>query len=139
MKKNYVMVDYESVQPKSLELLKPAHFHLRVFLGPNNKRVASGLATAMQPMGTRAEYVQSNASANNALDFFIVYYLGKLAQREPHAQFTVITKDHGFDPLVAHLCSLGVAVKRAESIESMSEFAAAQPAKPKPMSSGNPI
>jgi uncharacterized LabA/DUF88 family protein len=129
MKKHFVLVDYESVQPKSLELLKPSHFHLRVFLGPKNTKVTSGLATVMQPMGTRAEYVQSTESAKNALDFYIVYYLGKLAQKEPLAEFTVISKDHGFDPLVAHLRSAGVSVARADSIETMSVFTDVAPAK----------
>ncbi|MCE2990036.1 MAG: PIN domain-containing protein [Nitrosomonadaceae bacterium] len=124
MKKHYVLVDYESVQPKSLGLLKPSHFHLRVFLGPKNTRVTTGLATVMQPMGARAEYVQSTESATNALDFYIVYYLGKLAQKEPLAEFTVISKDHGFDPLVEHLRKLGASIERAESIESMSSVAA---------------
>jgi hypothetical protein len=87
MKKNYVMVDYESVQPKSLELLKPEHFSIRIFLGPTNTKLARGLVTAMQAMGTRAEYVELDVSAKNALDFHIAYYLGRIAAVEPEAYF----------------------------------------------------
>jgi hypothetical protein len=122
MKKNYVMVDYESVQPKSLDLLKPEHFSIRVFLGPTNTKLARGLVTAMQAMGTRAEYIELDVSAKNALDFHIAYYLGKLAAVEADAYFHVISRDQGFDPLITHLKSLGIFAARSESIEQMPCF-----------------
>ncbi len=144
MKKNYVLVDYENVQPKSLELLKPEHFSLRIFLGPTATRVPRGLATAMQPMGSRAEYVELEVSGPNALDFHIAYYLGRLTVAEPTAFFHVISKDHGFDPLIAHLKSQGIFAARSESIEQMPCFvtasaaaAAAAPAKANAAAAGS--
>ena len=37
------------------------------------------------------------------LDFHIAYYLGDLAVKEPDADFYILSKDTGFDPLIEHL------------------------------------
>ena len=42
MKTNYVLVDYENVQPKDLALVKDGPFRVKVFLGPNRRRPGSG-------------------------------------------------------------------------------------------------
>ena len=100
MKINYVLVDYENVQVKSLELLKEDCFQLRVFLGPNNTRLPIELVLAMQRFGERAEYIVLDNSGRNALDFHIAYYLGALVSKEPLGFFHIISKDTGFDPLI---------------------------------------
>lgn len=58
MRTNYVLIDYESVQVKSLELLQQPHFKVRVFLGANNTKLPSDLAVAIQRFGELADYVQ---------------------------------------------------------------------------------
>ncbi|NJM12255.1 MAG: hypothetical protein HC889_10560 [Synechococcaceae cyanobacterium SM1_2_3] len=103
MKTNYVLVDYENVQVQSLSLLKGDHFHVRVFLGPNNTKLPVDLVLAMQELGERAEYVVLETSGRNALDFHIAYYLGALASAEPSGFFHIISGDTGFDPLIQHL------------------------------------
>lgn len=124
MKINYVLVDYENVQVKSLELLKDEHFRVRVFLGPNNTRLPVELVLAMQELGERAEYVVLGTSGRNALDFHIAYYLGKLAVVEPSGFFHIISKDTGFDPLIQHLKSKKIFAARSASIEEMPCFLA---------------
>lgn len=66
VKINYVLVDYENVQVKSLELLKGEHFRVRVFLGPNNTKLPVDLVLAMQELGERAEYVVLETSGRRA-------------------------------------------------------------------------
>ena len=39
----------------------------------------------------------------NALDFHIAYYIGRLATSNTNCFFHIISKDTGFDPLIAHL------------------------------------
>jgi hypothetical protein len=70
-------------------------------------------------MGTRAEYVRINGSGKNALDFHIAYYLGQLATQHPDAAFHVISRDTGFDPLVAFMRGRGIPVDRLASLEAM--------------------
>jgi hypothetical protein len=124
MRTNYVLIDYENLPVKSLELLQEPHFRLRVFLGPKNSKLPTELVVAMQRMGERGEYVVLETSSPNALDFHIAYYLGRLAVEEPASFFHIISADKGFDPLLKHLKGKGVFAVRSESIESMPCFKA---------------
>ncbi len=92
---------------------------MRVFLGKSNTKIHSELAIAMQKLGNRGDYVMLESSGSNALDFHIAYYLGVLASANPTARFHIISKDTGFDPLVAHLSSRAIEASRSVSIEAM--------------------
>lgn len=122
MKTNYILVDYENVQVKSLALLKDEHFRVRVFLGPNNTKLPVDLVLPMQELGERAEYIVLETAGRNALDFHIAYYLGVLASKEPLGFFHIISKDTGFDPLIQHLKSKKIFAARSASIEEMPCF-----------------
>ena len=122
MKNNYVLIDYENVQVKSLDLLKGDHFRVHVFLGPKNMKLQRDLVIAMQTFGERGKYVTLEAHGKNALDFHIAYYLGVLASVDPGAVFHVISKDTGFDPLLQHLKGKGIACDRSNSVETMPCF-----------------
>ena len=123
MNTHYVLIDYENVHVQSLALLKGEQFRVRVFLGKSNTKIHSELAIAMQKLGDRADYIMLEASGSNALDFHIAYYLGVFASVEPTSHFHIISKDKGFDPLIAHLNRRAMHAARAISIESMSCFA----------------
>jgi hypothetical protein len=122
LKTNYVLIDYENVQVKSLALLQGEQFRVRVFLGPNNKRLPIELVLPMQELGNRAEYITLETAGANALDFHIAYYLGVLATADPSAFFHIISKDTGFDPLIKHLKSRKIFSTRSASIEEMPCF-----------------
>lgn len=100
---NYVLIDYENVQPASLDGLDAEHFRVVVFVGASQNKLAFEMAAALQRLGPRAEYVKITGNGHNASDFHIACYLGLLAAREPHAYFHVISKDTGFDALIQHL------------------------------------
>ncbi|MBI3916953.1 MAG: hypothetical protein HY322_08095 [Betaproteobacteria bacterium] len=116
MKTNYVLIDYENVQPTDLGLLRDGPFKVRVFLGPNQARIPVSLATALQALGRDAEYVVLESAGSNALDFHIAYYVGVLSAQEPSAYFHIISKDTGFDPLIKHLKGKGVLAQRSTHI-----------------------
>ena len=128
MKTNYVLVDYENVQPKDFGLLRDGPFRVKLFLGPNQSKIPVSLASALQALGGSAEYVPLEASGANALDFHIAYYIGVLSTHEPSAFFHIISKDAGFDPLIKHLKGKGVFAHRAECIAAMPFFRPAVPA-----------
>ncbi|NMG74754.1 PIN domain-containing protein [Aromatoleum diolicum] len=125
MRTNYVLIDFENVHVKSLDLLKGEHFHVIVFLGPKNTKLPVDLVLAMQAFGERAEYVLLEASGANALDFHLAFHLGRLATADPTGLFHIISKDTGFDPLIVHLKSRKVFAARSESVEEMPCFQAA--------------
>ena len=58
MTTHFVLVDFENVQPKSLGALSPDGAHVRIFAGASQSKVDLGLAQALQPFGTKAEYIQ---------------------------------------------------------------------------------
>lgn len=112
MNSNYVLIDYENVQPTDLGLLRDGPFKVRVFLGPNQAKIPVNLATALQPFGRDAEYVVLESAGSNALDFHVAYYMGVLSVQDPSGIFCVISKDSGFDPLIKHLKGKGVSAQR---------------------------
>ena len=108
MRTNYVLIDYENVQPSDLAMLRDGPFKVKVFLGANQAKIPVALAAALQGLGANAEYVLLASSGSNALDFHIAYYVGILSAQDSSAFFHIISKDTGFDPLIKHLKAKGV-------------------------------
>lgn len=125
---NYVLVDFENVQPKDVGLLKNGPFKVKVFLGPNQSKVPTSLAAALQPLGENAEYIMLETAGNNALDFHIAYYIGALSSTEPTAFFHVISKDSGFDPLLKYLKGKKIFAQRSTCIAEIPYFKPSLPA-----------
>ncbi len=119
LKTNYILIDYENVQTKSLALLKGEQFRVRIFLGPNNTKLPVELVLAMHALGERADYVILETPGVNALDFHIAYYLGILAANDPSGFFHIVSKDTGFDPLITHMKANKIFAVRSISIEEM--------------------
>ena len=120
MSRQYVLVDFENVQPSSLGALKAGDCHVMVFAGQHQTRVDLGLAQALQPFGMHAQYIQIVGSGKDALDFHIAYYIGRLAAEHPKSSFTIVSRDTGFDPLIKHLAKLGIACKRVATLPGAS-------------------
>lgn len=116
MKTNYVLIDYENVQPDAMAVLSEEHFKVIVFVGANQAKVSFDVASALQQMGERAEYVRISGNGSNALDFHIAFYIGQLAAREPDAYFHIVSKDTGFDPLVQHLKTRKILACRSRDV-----------------------
>ena len=116
MKTEFVLVDFENVQPKTLSPLRPGPCKIKVFVGANQSKIPFELARALQVFGPDAEYIQIDGHGRNALDFHIAYYIGRLTAENPGASFHVISKDTGFDPLIKHLKAQGVFSQRSKSL-----------------------
>jgi len=113
---NYVLIDFENVQPSNLEVLQHHSFKVLVFVGATQTKVPFDFATAMQKLGNSAQYVKIGGSGKNALDFHIAYYVGELATNEPGAFFHIISSDTGFDPLIKHLKNKKVKIQRERDL-----------------------
>ena len=120
MNKNYVLIDYENVQPDAMTALEQNHFVVLVFVGSNQAKVTYEVAAVLQRMGDRAGYIKIAGSGKNALDFHIAYYIGQLAAKEPDARFHIVSKDSGFDPLIQHLKTKKISVSRVNDIANLS-------------------
>ncbi|MEW5973534.1 MAG: PIN domain-containing protein [Pseudomonadota bacterium] len=129
---NFVLIDFENVQPKDIHLLKEGPFKVKVFLGVNQSKIPVSLAASLQSLGGSAEYIILESSGKNALDLHIAYYIGFLSAVEPTAFFHIISKDSGFDPLMKNLRDKKIFVQRSASIADIPYFRSALPVAPKP-------
>jgi hypothetical protein len=127
---NYVLVDFENVQPDSLAALANGQFRVKVFVGASQAkgRISFELSHSMQTLGANAEYVKITRNGPNAVDMHIAYYIGRVLEKEPNAVIHIISKDTDFDPLVEYLLAKGSACKRVKTIAEVPKLAARAPA-----------
>jgi hypothetical protein len=116
---NYVLIDYESVQPASIAVLEQECFKVMIFVGEKQAKVSFEVAASLQRLGAKAAYVKMAGSGPNALDFHIAFYIGQLSAAEPDAYFHIISKDTGFDPLVAHLKTKKIFAARSKDVSEI--------------------
>ena len=112
MATNYILIDFENVHPKNLELVTKHPFKVFVFVGANQTKLPFDLADTMQLLGNDAKYIKIAGNGQNALDFHIAYYIGELAGKDPDGHFHIISKDKGFDPLIKYLKGRKIKVMR---------------------------
>ena len=65
-----------------------------------------------EALGECARYVKIGATGRNALDFHLAFSLGELVLEDPGGAFRIVSKDSGFDSLIAHLQVRGLDVER---------------------------
>jgi len=119
LKTNFVLIDFENVQPENLALLLGGGFKILVFVGALQSKLPRALVLRLHSLGDLAEYVEIEGSGRNALDFHIAYYIGRLAAENPTASFHIITKDTGFDFLIKHLNSKKVSCQRHSALDDL--------------------
>jgi hypothetical protein len=119
LKTDFVLIDFENVQPKDMACLNGGRYKVKVFLGAQQAKIPLAMARALQALGLHAEYIQISGNGNNAVDFHIAYYIGRLAATAPGAHFHVISKDTGFDPLLKHLKEQGILCQRLTSLAAV--------------------
>ena len=138
MPPDFILVDFENVQPRNLGLLKPGACRIKVFVGASQSKILLELVQALQPFGSDAEYIQVVGSGKDALDFHIAFYIGRLAAGHPQASFTIISRDTGFDPLLKHLATLKIACRRVKAISDIPHASPAAVASAKPPAKATP-
>ena len=119
LKTNYLLIDYENVQPKSLSLLDGHAFKVLVFVGASQSKVSFEIVSKIHTLGNNAEYVQISANGRNALDFHIAFTIGELSKSDENASFYIVSKDTGFDPLIEYLRKKGIPALRSGDIRDI--------------------
>lgn len=119
MRMNYVLVDYENVQPADMQLLNQEHFRIMVFVGASQTKISLDIVVALQEMGERAKYIKISGNGPNSLDFHIAFYIGQITAQADDVYFHIISNDTGFDPLIQHLRERKIFIQRSKSIREM--------------------
>ncbi|MDP3977411.1 MAG: PIN domain-containing protein [Pseudomonas sp.] len=113
MANHYALIDLENIQPASLQKLKKEGYRIKVFVGATQSKIAIDLAAELQSFGNDAEYIRIEGSGNNALDFHITFYMGRISASDPESRFVVLSKDTGYDPLLKHMRGCGIPANRS--------------------------
>jgi septum formation topological specificity factor MinE len=119
LRTNYVLIDFESVQPEQLAALDQDHFKVMLFVGAHQAKLPYEIAAAIQRLGAKVKYIKISGNGPNALDFHIAFYIGEIASADPTAYFHIISKDKGFDPLIQHLKARKILAARAKDISEI--------------------
>lgn len=119
MRMNYVLIDYENVQPATLDALDKEHFQVLVFVGASQTKINFDTANSLQRLGSNARYIKIASNGPNALDFHIAFHIGQIAAADSSAYFHIISKDTGFDPLIIHLKTKKILVNRSANINDI--------------------
>lgn len=132
LKTSYILIDFENVQPTTAGALDEGAFKIKVFIGAKQARILLSMASALQALGKAVEYIQVEGSGKNAMDFHIVYYIGRLSVEDPGSDFHIVSNDKGFDPLIAHLKKLKISCQRWSAITDIARAPVPRTATAKP-------
>ncbi len=130
-KAKLLLVDYENVQQVELSGLDDS-FRVIIFVGADQKSLPFDLVTKAQKLGNRVEWHKIVGNGSNALDFFIACQLGRVFEKSPRPECTVLSKDKGFDPLLTYLNANGLKCKRINGLAELHHKAATATATPAP-------
>lgn len=119
MRTNYILIDYENVQPGLLPTGSDIPIKVLTFIGERQTKIPFELASSLQKLGDQASYIKIDGNGPDALDFHIAYYIGKLAEQDSNSYFHIVSKDKGFDPLIRHLKKNKILIQRVNSLSEI--------------------
>jgi hypothetical protein len=125
MKTNHVLVDFENTPDLDLKLIVGHPVKVYVLLGEKQKTLPVELVDEMLLRADKLKLVRTLCGGKNALDFVLAFIAGTLVSSDPDGYYHVVSKDKGFDALVAHLRSNKISAARHESFRQIPLFRAA--------------
>ena len=126
----HIFVDFENVQAIDLSTLGRKPVHVTLLIGANQKQLEVGLVQQLLEHAAKVQLVRLASSGRNALDFALAYYLGRAAVIDPTGSFRIISKDKGFEPLIAHLQENQISVTRHDTFTPDPGSSAGRPVDP---------
>ena len=124
----HVFVDFENVHQIDLSVIGAASVHFTLLLGARQTRLDAGLVEKLMEHAASVQLIRLGSSGKNALDFTLAYYVGRAVSASPSARIHIVSKDTGFDPLIAHLRSRHIQAHRHDSFATLPFSGRARPA-----------
>lgn len=122
-----LLIDFENVRDVKFTDLPP-QAQVRVFVGKSQNNIPFSITSEAQPLGERLRWIKIDGDGRNNLDFHLTFYLGLLAREFEGAEFVILSKDKGFDPLIEHIARNSLL--RCRRIGSLTELTIGQPEPP---------
>ena len=123
----YLFIDFENIAPETLP--GPGDERkILLFVGDKQNKISLDLVESIFLTENKAKLIRIHGSGKNAADFHIAYYLGLYTRADPKGMFRILSKDKGFDPLVAHLKTEKIDCERIEKVPKPAPLHAGAPA-----------
>ena len=126
---NYVLVDFENVHHVDPAIIGAKAVSLVILVGAKQKSLDAEMVVKLFEHAASVQLIRLTGSEKNAVDFALAYYLGRAVLSDPGAYFHIVSKDTGYDPLIAHLQSRHIRVRRHKDFSTLTF---AMPAKAAP-------
>lgn len=116
---NHVFVDFENVRNVDVSIFDRKPVSLTLLLGSEQKNLEAAIVEVLLRNAAAVQLVRIEFKGRNAVDFALAYYLGRAVLADPLGYFHIVSKDTGFDPLVKHLRSRHIRVRRHDDFSSL--------------------
>lgn len=97
----------------------PTEWCVLIFVGKLQHGIPFEITRDAQQLGNRLEWIKIEGDGRNNLDFHLAFHLGRLSNVNSGAEFLVLSKDKGFDPLIKHVVSRGLKCERIETLDQV--------------------
>ena len=124
---NHVFVDYENVQVLDLDVIRSRGVTFTLLIGPAKRKLDVELVETLFAHAASMELVRLVSSGKNALDFMLAYYVGRAVAADPKGYFHIISKDTGYDPMIKHLRTRNIKVRRHDKFSELTFSDAPKP------------
>lgn len=116
---NHVFVDFENIHQVDLAVIGSKAVCFTLLLGARQTKLDAVLVEKLMERAASAQLVRLTSSGRNALDFALAYYVGRAVMADPTGYFHIVSKDTGYDPLVEHLRSRHIHVRRHDDFTTL--------------------
>lgn len=115
----YILFDHENIHSLDPGEIDGLAVKVLVFLGEQTTKLAVDDVQMLLKHRAQIELITISGHGKNALDFHIAYYAGRISADDPGASIHIVSRDKGFDPLIAHLKSRNVPAARSEEVPGL--------------------
>jgi hypothetical protein len=123
---NHIFVDCENVPALEHSLIGRKGFSVTVLIGARQTKLDGALVEKLLEHAASVQLLRLTSTAKNALDFAIAYYVGRAVITDPTGHFHIVSKDKGFDPLIEHLSSRHIKIRRHDDFNDLTSSASAK-------------
>jgi hypothetical protein len=116
---HYVFIDCENVPYIDLAIIQSPGVTFTLLLGARQTNLDVDIVETLLKNAEAVNLVRLTTTGTNALDFSLVYYLGRAVAADPLGTFHIVSKDKGYDPLIEHLRTRKIKVRRHEQFTSL--------------------
>jgi len=127
---NHVFVDFENVHKVDLAVIGSKSVSFTLLVGPRQTKLDASLVEKLFEHAVSVQLVRLTSAGRNALDFTLAYYVGRAVAADPTGHFYIISKDTGYDALIAHLRSRNISAERHDNFEALPFVDSAPPEAP---------